>query len=117
MLSSYQYTTGGRGSGTVFDDYLLLLVGIGDILLALVLFVPIPYVSLPTTGSSWIPLTVIYVLLGMNMAAFLRFAVLTFGHGPWRPGRPPRGGYVILLLLAAAFGIIVAYTMLYSGFA
>jgi hypothetical protein len=97
------------------DAYLLGVVGIVDVLLVVILFAPVPYISPSSTGPSWIPLTVIYGLVAIAMAAFLRFGAVQFGSGP--AGPPYGGGYVVLFLFATAFAIIVAFTALYSKFA
>lgn len=100
-----------------FDSRLLRIVVFADGLLIFILFGLIGYVRPANPGPlGWILLTVIYVLLSINIAALLRFAALEFGGGPPGGGRRS-GGYVILFLLATAFGIIVAFTALYAGFA
>jgi hypothetical protein len=120
--------------------YLMALVLVAGSALLVILFVPIPYLSPTATGPSWIPLVVVYILMGVTMASFLTIAALVWrghrssrGPGGRRRRRRPGGGdpdpsgedgdgkrhpiRIILLLLIVAGVIVVGYTILYLRFA
>lgn len=120
-------TTAGDAFGSPYGWALLGYVAVADILLALAL-----------TGPQWVIPVVQYLLLAVIMAAAIRLAVIVCdprqprrtnqrdhngngGNGGkgrrWDVDPPwPPGWYLLLLLAAAAIGIILAYTGLYWHF-